>query len=79
MVDTPHPPKMPPVARLKSLEDVRRYLARLINELRRGEVDPAIAGKVGFLCNVLISIIKDGDLEGRLAAIEAKLNGGMNL
>jgi len=50
-------------ARLKKLGDVRRYLARLINETRSGVVEPGLASKIGYLCNILIGCIKDRDLE----------------
>ncbi len=56
--------------RLKTLDDVRRYLANLINRVERGEVDPAISGRLGYLCNILSGAIKDGDLERRIAELE---------
>ena len=50
-------------ARLKKLSDVRRYMARLINETRNGIVEPELASKIGYLCKILIGCIKDLDLE----------------
>jgi hypothetical protein len=60
--------------RLKSLEDVRRYLSGLVNRLEANEVDPSIAGRLGYLSNILISCIKDSALEQRVDALERKLD-----
>lgn len=60
--------------RLKSLEDVRRYLAGLVNRLENKEIDPSIAGRLGYLSNILISCIKDSALEQRVDALERKLD-----
>jgi len=63
----------PRAVRLRSLDDVRRFLALLINEVRRGETDPNVAGKLGYLTNLLAGCIKDSDLESRIASIEEVL------
>jgi hypothetical protein len=59
--------------RLKSLRDVRVYLAALINETRAGEVDAGLAGKLGFLLNVLRAVISDSDLADRVAKLEKEV------
>ncbi len=56
--------------RLKTIADVRRYLASLINRLEGGEVEPELAGRLGYLCNILKGCIEVCDLETRLAALE---------
>jgi len=56
--------------RLKTLNDARRYLANLINRLEDNEIDAVRAAKLGFLTNVLIGCIKDGDLETRIEKLE---------
>lgn len=56
--------------RLKHLEDVRRFLADLINRCNRDEVEPAKASKLGYLCQILARIIEGGDLERRLSDLE---------
>ena len=56
--------------RLKSLQDCRRYLAGLINRVENEEVDGQTAGKLAYICNILISCIKDGDIEMRLKELE---------
>lgn len=58
--------------RLKSLEDVRRYLASLINRTETGEVEPGLAGKLGFLANSLARVIEGSNLEPRIKALEEK-------
>lgn len=67
------PPPTKRVARLKTLNDVRRYLAALVNETRAREVDPALASKLGYLLNILSGCIKDSEVEDRLAALEDRL------
>jgi len=62
--------KKPTRRRLKSMSDVRRYLACLINDLKNGEIDPAIAGKLGYLLNILRGVVSDSDLEARISALE---------
>ena len=59
--------------KLHSITDVSRYLAKLINRLDRGEIDPAIAGKLGYLASILKSCLEAGDLEQRVEALEADL------
>jgi len=49
---------------------VRRYLADVINRLEAGTLDPALAGRVGYLCNILRAVIERGDLENRIANLE---------
>lgn len=59
--------------RLQTLQDVRRYLASLINRLESGEVEEGTASKLAYISNILISCIKDSDIETRLKAIEEQL------
>ena len=59
--------------RLKSIEDVRRYLAGLINRTEAGEVEPALAGKLGYLANSLVRVIEGAELESRIEALEKSL------
>jgi hypothetical protein len=40
-------------------EDVRRLLSATINEVRRGEVEPNIAAKIGYLANILLAAFKE--------------------
>ena len=67
---------MPSQKRLKTIDDVRRYLASLILRLEdstNGEIDGALAGRLGYLSNILLGAIKDGDLEKRITALEERM------
>ncbi|MGC8490192.1 MAG: hypothetical protein ACP5SH_00495 [Syntrophobacteraceae bacterium] len=62
--------------RLKTITDVRRYLSTLINRLEENagdELDPAIAGRLAYISNILLGAIKDADIEQRVRALEEKL------
>ena len=59
--------------RLKTMEDVRRYLANLINRTEQGKVEPGLAGKLGYLANSLARIIEGSTLEKRIEALEKEL------
>jgi hypothetical protein len=62
---------------LKTESDVYRYLAKVINQLNRDEIDPNKASRLGYLCNLLVGGLRRNDLETRLAEIERilKANG----
>ena len=62
--------KKPQRKRLKSLNDVRKYLAALINETRNGDIEPGLAGRLAYMLNILKSVITDSDLEERISALE---------
>ncbi len=64
---------MATMRRLKSLEDVRRYLANLINRTEQGKVDPNLSGKLGYLAINLAKIIESGTIEKRIEALEKEL------
>ena len=61
---------MPRKRRLKSGADVRRYLAHLIHSTESGEIDHRIAGKLGYLSNLLLKAIEVGEIEERLLRLE---------
>ena len=56
--------------RLKTLEDVRRYLANLINRTEAGKVEAGTAGKLGYLASILTRVIEGSDMEKRIEALE---------
>lgn len=60
--------------RIKSLNDVQRLLAWLINAVIDDKIDQSKAGKIGYLSNILRGVIADGDLEQRVDALEKDLN-----
>jgi hypothetical protein len=62
--------------RLKTIDDVRRYLADLINRLEEstsGKVDGALAGRLAYISNILLGAIKDSDIERRIASLEDRM------
>jgi general stress protein YciG len=59
---------------LKSVDDVTKLLADTINDLRSGAIDSRLANTVGFLATGMLKAIQQGDMEGRLRAMEAVLS-----
>jgi hypothetical protein len=58
--------------RLKTIEDVRRFLAYLIREIESDRMDPAKGGKLGYITSILIRAIEGSDLENRITELEKK-------
>ena len=56
---------------LQSAKDVHRLLAETIQHARTGRLDCRIAATVGSLAGVLLRALEQGDLETRLAEMEA--------
>jgi hypothetical protein len=59
---------------LRSVDDDTRLLADTINDLRSGTIDSRLANTVGFLATGMLKSLQQGDLEGRLRAMEAVLS-----
>jgi hypothetical protein len=64
-----------PDVKVEDCRDVVRLISETINQVRKGQVDPRIANAVGYLANVLIRAAEQGDMEGRLAEVEALVKG----
>lgn len=60
-----------PDIKIESCQDVVRLISETINQVRRGELDPRVANAVGYLANVLIKAVEQGDTEKRLEDLEA--------
>jgi hypothetical protein len=60
--------------RLNSLQDVRRFLARIANELYKKKIETDAARALGYIGSIIISAIKDSDLEERIEKIEKQLS-----
>lgn len=58
--------------RFNTGQDCRRYLASVINRVEAGELDPAKAGRLAYITNILVRIIETSDIEARLEALEEK-------
>lgn len=56
---------------VKDCQDVVRLISETINQVRKGQIDPRVANAVGYLANVLIRAVEQGEMEKRLAEIES--------
>lgn len=56
---------------VQTLRDIVSLVGVTINQVRRGELDPRVANTVGYLANVAIKALEQGDLEDRIAELEA--------
>ena len=56
--------------RLKTLSDLRRFLASQISALDRNEIDENRLRCLSYALGVLSNLIQDSDLEQRLTALE---------
>lgn len=59
--------------RLKSLGDIRRFMARIANDLDGNRIQESKARTLGYLCSVMRDIIKDSDLESRVLKLEREI------
>jgi hypothetical protein len=59
--------------RLKTLEDIRRYLAHLIRSIESGQMEPGKGSRLAYISSILLRAIEGGDLESRVDAIERSL------
>ncbi len=60
-----------PAKDVKSVADVKGLLSETIHQVRTGVIDPKVANCVGYLSGILLKAIEVGDIEERLAAMEA--------
>ena len=67
---------MPTQRRLKSASDLRRFLANVICRVEKGEIEESLAGKLGYLSNILYRVIEGTETERRICRLEEKLFGG---
>ncbi len=59
--------------RLKTLLDVRRFLARVLNDLEANRIQESKAKALGYLCSIMKDIIRDSEFEQRLTKIEKEI------
>jgi len=64
-----------PDVKVADCRDVVALISETINQVRKGQVDPRVANAVGYLANVLIKAVEQGELESRLAEVEAAIKG----
>jgi len=58
---------------LKSLADVRRFMAKIINQLHKGEIEESKGRTLAYMSSILKDIVKESDFEQRMAEIEKRL------
>ncbi|MDP1991019.1 MAG: hypothetical protein Q8K00_08340 [Syntrophales bacterium] len=56
--------------RFKTLCDIRRFLARTLNDLDADKIIDVKARTLGYLCSVMRDVIRDSDLETRILKLE---------
>jgi len=62
-----------PEWRLRTNGDVVSLLGETINMVRRRQVDPRVANAVGYLSGILLKAMEQGELEERVAKLEADM------
>ena len=55
---------------LTTIGEASQFLAKIINQVYRDEMDKNKASKLGYLVNLFISSVKESDLEKRVQALE---------
>lgn len=63
---------------LRTLSDMRRYLAGLLNRYEAKEIDEVHLKAAAYVSNILTSTIKDSELEQRIDKLEKQLNNTEN-
>jgi hypothetical protein len=58
---------------LKTIAAVRRETVALYRQVKGGNVEPQLAGRLGYLLNLLVTISRDRDFEARIEALEQAL------
>jgi len=59
--------------RLQTSQDLRRYLANLINRTEAGKIDANLARGLTYMSSILLRVIEGTDLEKRIEDLEKKL------
>jgi len=62
-----------PERRLKTIQDLRRYLANLINRTEAGKIDANLARGLTYMTSILMRAIEGSDLERRIEELEKKI------
>ena len=69
------PTPLPLPRSLKDHRAIRRELASLYRQAKGGSIDPPLLGRLVHLLSVLAGIIRDTEVEARLAALERAARG----
>ena len=60
-----------PDVKIEDCQDVVALMSGTINQVLKGQIDPRVANTVGYLANVTIRAVEQGNLERRIAELEA--------
>jgi len=58
------------IRRLQTTQDLRRYLANLINRTEAGKIDANIARGLTYMVSILMRAIEGSDIEKRIGELE---------
>jgi len=64
-----------PEVKVKHCRDVVAFMSETINQVRKGVIDPRVANAVGYLANILIKAMEQGQLESRIETLELLVKG----
>ena len=56
--------------RIRTPHDIRRVLARIMNEVYRDEITPDVAAKIGYLAGTWLKAYEQADLLDRINKLE---------
>jgi len=59
--------------RLQTTQDLRRYLAGLINRTETGKIEVNLARSLTYMVSILMRAIEGSDLEKRIEELERKI------
>lgn len=62
-----------PRLRLATVRDCRRELARVYQEVRSGSLEPQTGTRLAYLLQAMVGMIRDSELEQRVAQLEKEL------
>jgi len=65
-----------PERRLNTTQDLRRYLAGLINRTEAGKIEESTARILTYMSSILMRVIEGSDLEKRIEELEKKMTKG---
>lgn len=66
-----------PGKRLKTLDDLRRYMASLVTRTESRELEATLAGRLAYMVSILSKIIEGSDIEKRLDELERQQKEGV--
>jgi hypothetical protein len=63
-----------PDVKVRDRREVATLLVQTINQVRTGRIDPRVATTIGYLGNILMTVVKQDELERRIQQLEAMSN-----